>query len=121
MRNRPFLFAMPWVLVLIAAPEFLGNVYSLHLPPTLDARLPVFGICIAIVYAAPVVGIVLVVAGLVRRLSLMAIHGGVTCLLSLGILVYANTIPPKRFYAAHLISVGLTCPPVSRTVITRTT
>ena len=97
MRYRTFLFAIPWVLVLIATPEVLGDFYSLHLPP--DVRLPVFNICMAIIYSAPVVGIVLGVTGLVTRIAPMAIHGGVTCLLSLGILMYADTIPPRRFYA----------------------
>jgi hypothetical protein len=97
MRYRPFLFAIPWVLVLIAAPEFLYNAYSLQLPPDFDIRAPVFGISIAIVCVAPVVGIVMVVIGLVKRISRPAIHGAVTCLLSLGMWLYADTIPPEAF------------------------
>ena len=91
------------MLVLIAAPEFLGNIYSLRLPPPFG--LPVFGISLAILYSAPWVGVALVVVGVVKRVSRVAIHGGVASLLSLGILVYANTIPPKRFYAAALVLV----------------
>ena len=109
MRHRPFLFAIPWVLALIAAPEFLYNAYSLQLSPTLDVRAPVFVISVAIVFAAPVVGIVFVVIGLVKRFLPMTIHGCVACLLSVGIFVYANTIPPKRFYAADLNSAGQVC------------
>ena len=66
----------------------------------------IFGISIAIVFAAPVVGIVFVVIGLAKRFSPMTIHGGVACLLSLGIFVYADTISPKRFYAVALNSAG---------------
>ena len=103
MRYRAFLPAVPWVLVLIAAPEFLGNVYSLRLPDPFG--LPIFAVSLATFYLAPWVGAILVVIGIVKRISRMAIHGGVTCLLSLAILVYADTIAPKRFYAAGLVPV----------------
>jgi hypothetical protein len=103
MRHRLFLFAIPWVLVLIAAPEFLDNVYSSRLPTPFG--LPVFGVALAIFYSAPWVGAALIVIGVVKRVSRAAIHGGITCLLSLAILVYADTIPPKRFYAAALVPV----------------
>ena len=101
MRYRPFLPAISWALVLIAAPEFLYNSYSLRLPPPFDPA--VFTVCFAILYSAPWVGMLLVVIGIVRRVSRTAIHGGVTCLLSLAIFVYADTIPAKRFYAVRVL------------------
>jgi hypothetical protein len=102
MRYRPFLFAIPWVLVLIVAPEVLGEVYSLRLRPT-EARLWVLDISMTIIYSAPALGMALAVIGLVKRAPPMAIHGVVTCLLSLGILVCADSIPPKRFYGVDSI------------------
>ena len=101
MRYRAFLPAIPWVLVLIAAPDFLYNVYSLRLPAAFG--LPVFAISLAIFYSAPWVGVALVAIGVAKRASRIAIHGAVTCLLSVAILLYADTIPPQRFYAVRVL------------------
>lgn len=99
MRNRPFLFSLPWALVLLATPEFLFNAYSLRLPPSANFGLALFGLSIAVVFVGAAAGLVFAILGVVRRVRPLMVHGIVAVVLCLAVMLYANSIPPKRYFA----------------------
>ena len=106
MRIRPFLLSLPWVALLVVIPEFLFNAYSTHLPLGDNAAFALFSLSIALVLVGPAAGLGLAIIGLVKRSRPMIVHGIAAVVLGLAVLLYANSIPPKRYFAVEASSAG---------------
>ena len=99
MQYRPLMATFPWVLVLLGSPIFLGVTNAIYLPMPENLLYGFYVLSVGAILLGVGLGFALTVVGLINQVRPVVIHGAAGVLLGVALMLYADSIPTKRYYS----------------------